>query len=308
MKDSLGKSLILAVAMGLCFTPWVNSPTALLLGFILATLRMLPLGFQPEKWTKKLLAYSIVGLGFGVNAKEAIAVTGSGIELIVASIAFTLILGTIITRFMKLDKVTGYLVTVGTAICGGSAIAAVAPAIKAEDKQIGIALATVFTLNSLALFVFPAVGHALALDQITFGQWAAIAIHDTSSVVGASQAYGDVALTTATTLKLSRALWIIPVAIMSAYAFKSENKKPTIPFFIVFYVLAIIASDALPQYDFVFSAVYELSKQTMVLCLFLIGSSLSIARLKESGVKPIILGTALWAMISVGSLAWLLLL
>lgn len=174
---------------------------------------------------KKLLSYSIIGLGFGISLSEALKATSSGIGLIMTTIFATLFLGTWVAMKIGLDKKTGYLISSGTAICGGSAIAAVSPAINANANQTGLALATVFILNSIALFVFPIIGHALHMDQHTFGMWAAIAIHDTSSVVGAAGSYGEEALKVATTLKLARALWIIPVAFLSAWYFGKGSKK-----------------------------------------------------------------------------------
>ncbi|WP_394247415.1 YeiH family protein [Vibrio profundi] len=294
-----------ALAALFCLSPWVTSPTALVIGFLLASLGLVPQELPIGKLTKKLLAYSIVGLGFGIQFQQALAVTGNGIGLIVTTIIGTLCVGWVLAKKMGLDKTTGYLISSGTAICGGSAIAAVAPAIKADDEQIGLALATVFVLNSIALFVFPVIGHALELDQHTFGTWAAIAIHDTSSVVGAASAYGEEALTTATTLKLARALWIIPIAFVSALLFRNEQKKVTIPYFILFYCVAIFISDAFPQFEAMYQGIFDVSKRALVVCLFLIGCGISVEKLKEAGPKPLIFGVTMWAMISSGSLAWL---
>ncbi len=226
----------------------------------MASFGLVPQNISLTKWTKRLLAYSIVGLGFGIPLREALTVTSDGIGLIIATIAGTLILGWFVAKAIKLNKTTGYLIASGTAICGGSAIAAIAPAINADDEQIGLALATIYVLNSIALFLFPVIGHALHLSQETFGMWAAIAIHDTSSVVGAASAYGNEALTIATTLKLTRALWIIPVAFLSAFLFRSHSKKITIPYFIFFYVIAIGISDVTPQFEAIYHASLSLRK------------------------------------------------
>ena len=293
------------IAALFCLTPWVSSPTALVIGFLLASLGLVPAHLQVGKLTKKLLAYSIVGLGFGIQFEQALAVTGDGIGLIVVSIMGTLSVGWVLAKKMGLEKTTGYLISSGTAICGGSAIAAVAPAIKADDEQIGLALATVFVLNSIALFLFPVIGHALELSQHTFGTWAAIAIHDTSSVVGAASAYGEEALTTATTLKLARALWIIPIAFISALIFRNDQKKITIPYFILFYCAAIFISDVMPQFEVIYQGIFDVSKRALVVCLFLIGCGISIEKLKAAGPKPLMFGVSLWVMISTGSLAWL---
>lgn len=293
------------IAAVVCLTPWISSPTALLIGFILSSVGLVPDDLPVGKLTKKLLAYSIVGLGFGIHFKEALAVTGDGIGLIIASIFGTLLVGTLVAKRIGLNKKGAYLISAGTSICGGSAIAAVSPAIRATDAQTGLALAVVFVLNSIALFVFPLIGHALNLDQHTFGTWAAIAIHDTSSVVGAASAYGEEALKTATTLKLARALWIVPVAFFSAMLFKNESNKITIPFFILFYCAAILISDYLPQFEAMYGVVFAIAKQTLVVCLFLIGSSISFEKLKAAGAKPLLFGVFLWVAISSLSLAWL---
>lgn len=303
--NNLRKQLPFWLALAVCLAPFISSPTALVIGFLLASLGLVPSEFNLAKLTKKLLAYSIVGLGFGIQFEQALAVTSNGIGLIVATIFGTLLIGWWVAKWIGLNKETGYLIASGTAICGGSAIAAVSPAIKANDEQIGLSLATVFVLNSIALFIFPVIGHALNLDQHTFGTWAAIAIHDTSSVVGAASAYGEEALTTATTLKLARALWIIPVALFSAILFRSDSKKITIPYFILFYCIAIAVSDLLPQFEMVYQGIFEVAKRALVVCLFLIGCGISVEKLKSAGPKPLMFGITLWILISTTSLAWL---
>lgn len=289
-----------------CFTPWVSSPIALTLGFLLTSFGFVPHSIPVTKITKKLLAYSIVGLGFGINIDQAIYATEQGFGIIVTSIFCTLFIGTLLAKKMKLERQTGHLIASGTAICGGSAIAAVAPAINAKDQPVGMALAVVFVLNSVALFVFPIIGHALDMSQIQFGTWAAIAIHDTSSVVGAAQAFGEESLQIATTLKLARALWIVPVAFISAMMFKSDSKKITIPFFIIFYCAAIIFTDQAPQFSTIYQSIYGIAKQTLVLCLFLIGCGISVGKLKEAGPKPMLFGVLLWAIISISSLTYIM--
>lgn len=304
---TLHKTDIIFITIGiLCLVPIVSSPVALLIGFTLATLGYKPKKINLNKLTKNLLAYSIVGLGFGINLNEAIEATRAGFGIIVVSIFSTLILGYYLTNALRMEQKTGYLISAGTAICGGSAIAAVAPAINAENNQISLALVTIFILNSVALFVFPFIGHLLEMEQYTFGVWSAIAIHDTSSVVGAASAYGDEALLTATTLKLARALWIIPIAFFSALLFKGDNKKITIPFFILFYCFAILIAYVLPEFQNIFSNIFNISKRILVVCLFLIGASISIQQIKESGIKPLLLGIILWGLISVSSLTYIL--
>ncbi|WP_264405584.1 YeiH family protein [Vibrio owensii] len=300
------------MALLFCLTPFVSSPIALVIGFLLASFSLVPTELPIASFTKKLLSYSIIGLGFGIHFDQALAVTSDGISLIIATILGTLVIGMMIAKAIKLERTTAYLIASGTAICGGSAIAAVAPAIKAKDEQIGLALATVFVLNSLALFIFPVIGHAIGLDQHTLGTWAAIAIHDTSSVVGAASAYGEEALTTATTLKLARALWIIPVALVSAVIFSRGNgeegkSKLVIPYFIFWYCAAIAFSDFFPQFEVVYQGIFAIAKQALVVCLFLIGCSISVAKLKSAGAKPLLFGVTLWVLISTTSLGWLLL-
>ncbi len=300
------KNIPFILAAFACLTPYVTSATALVIGFLLASLRLVPTQIPLTKLTKQLLSASIVGLGFGVPLQQALAVTTDGLGLIVFTIFGTLTFGVVISRWIGLEKETGYLISAGTAICGGSAIAAVAPAIGAKEERIALALATVFVLNSVALFIFPVIGHALSLSQHTFGTWAAIAIHDTSSVVGAASAYGEEALTTATTLKLARALWIIPVAFISALLFRQKSNKLVIPYFIFLYCAAVGFSDALPQWQTAYDVIFTVAKQALVLCLFFIGCSITVETLRTAGSKPLLFGIGMWLLISVVSLGWLL--
>ncbi|SJN59281.1 hypothetical protein VR7878_03332 [Vibrio ruber DSM 16370] len=301
------KNIPFVLGVLVCTTSYITSPSALVIGFFLTTLGLVPQGLPLAKITKKLLAYSIIGLGFGIPLQTALTVTAHGLGLIVATIFSTLLIGWFVSVRVGLKRKTGYLIASGTAICGGSAIAAVAPAIDADDEQIGLALGTIFVLNSLALFIFPAVGHLLNMSQTTFGTWAAIAIHDTSSVVGAASAYGETALKTATTLKLARALWIIPVALLSTFLFRSQSRKITIPYFILFYCAAIIGHDQLPRFSEIYQGIFTLAKQTLVICLFLIGCSLSFDKLRQAGPRPLLFGVGLWILVSVSSLSWIML-
>ncbi|AGH80686.1 hypothetical protein PCNPT3_03720 [Psychromonas sp. CNPT3] len=305
-KNYKFKDLIFFSTALFCLSPIVNSPVALILGFILLSFGLVPTYIDTGTITKKLLAYSIIGLGFGIQLEQAIEVSKNAIGLICTSIFGVLVIGTLLTKWLKIDAKMGHLIASGTAICGGSAIAAVAPAIKAKNQQISHALAVVFILNSIALFVFPYVGHLLEMSQHAFGVWCAIAIHDTSSVVGAASAYGDEALRIATTLKLSRALWIVPLALISALAFKERRHKIRIPLFIIFYCLAILVSSYFPQGGDIYLIIFNLSKHTLVLCLFLIGASITLKQFKEAGYKPLLLGVCLWLMVSVCSLIYIL--
>ncbi|MGL4583386.1 MAG: YeiH family protein, partial [Flavobacterium sp.] len=209
-------------------------------------------------------------------------------------------------KLLKIDKKISYLVSSGTAICGGSAIAAVSPVIKADEKQISVALGIVFILNSLALIIFPPIGHALGLSQVDFGLWSAIAIHDTSSVVGAAAKYGDQALEVATTVKLARALWVIPVAFLSMAFFKTKGGKVKLPYFIGLFVLAMLANSYIPAVQTVGPYIVEASKAALTLTLFLIGTSLSYKTVKSVGFKPLLEGVGLWIFISITSLLYIM--
>ncbi|QYJ78757.1 YeiH family protein [Shewanella acanthi] len=298
--------LIFISAALLCLAPFMSSPMALVLGFTLASLGWVPSQWDLSAFTKKLLSYSIIGLGFGINLDAAIEASSNNLGLIIGSIIFTLLLGWILTKALKFDPTTGHLIASGTAICGGSAIAAVAPAINARSDQTATALACVFVLNSVALFLFPALGQLLNMSQYEFGVWSAIAIHDTSSVVGAASAYGDEALKTATTIKLARALWIIPIALISAMLFGGNKRKMSIPYFIGFYCLAIATAYVLPQFQGVYDTLFMMSKRTLVLCLFLIGAGITVQKMRASGPKPLLLGVMLWAAIASSSLGYIL--
>lgn len=256
------------------------------------------------------MQYSVVGLGFGMNLQASLASGKEGMEFTIISVVGTLLIGWLIGRkFLKVDRDTSYLISSGTAICGGSAIAAVGPVLKAKDSEMSVALGTIFILNAIALFVFPMIGHALNMSQHEFGTWAAIAIHDTSSVVGAGAAYGEEALKVATTIKLTRALWIIPLALVTSFIFKSKGQKISIPWFIFFFVLAMIfqylcAGDYRNRcHDW--GGINSLARKTLTITLFFIGASLSRDVLKAVGIKPLIQGTLLWIVISVSTLAYI---
>lgn len=302
-----GVVLIAVLALG----GWISSPLALLIGFVLAGFGWVPRHFNPAKRAKQLLGVAIVLLGFGIHLDTALAVTGDALGLIAVSLVATLVLALLIGKALKLELSTAHLIGSGTAICGGSAIAAVGPAIRARSDQMALALAVVFILNALALFIFPLVGHYFALDQHTFGIWAAVAIHDTSSVVGAAEAYGDEALVVATTAKLARALWIIPVVFVSALVAARFSDKPgqstwALPWFIVGFIVTICIATFLPQGEAVYDGMFLAGKRILVFCLFLIGLSLTLKRIRAAGFKPLLLAIILWLVIAVGSLAWLL--
>ena len=289
------------------FSSWVTPPVSLFLGLVFALLCGQAYPKFNKKVSKKLLQYSVVGLGFGMNLHASLASGKEGMLFTVISVVGTMLIGMFIGRkLLKVNRDTSYLISSGTAICGGSAIAAVGPVIKAKDSDMSVALATVFVLKAIALFVFPVLGQWLGLTQQEFGTWAAIAIHDTSSVVGAGAAYGEEALQVATTIKLTRALWIIPLALVTSFIFKSEGRKVSIPWFILWFIVAILINtyvlDAVPQ---VGKAISGLARKGLIITMFFIGASLSADVLKSVGVKPLVQGVLLWLVISVGSLVYI---
>lgn len=287
---------------------WVTPPVALFLGlaFALACGQAYPC-FN-KKVSKKLLQYSVVGLGFGMNLHASLASSKEGMMLTIVSVVGTMVVGMLIGhRLLKVNRDTAYLISSGTAICGGSAIAAVGPVIKAKESDMSVALATIFILNAIALFIFPVLGEWIGMSQQDFGTWAAIAIHDTSSVVGAGAAYGEEALEVATTIKLTRALWIIPLALVTSVIFKGDGKKISVPWFILWFIVAIVLNtyvlDAVPA---VGGFISGLARKGLILTMFFIGASLSTDVIRSVGVKPLVQGVLLWIVISVGSLAYIL--
>jgi len=259
-----------------------------------------------HKATQFLLQVSVVGLGFGMNCIAAIHAGKEGIIFSAVSILTTLLLGYLLGRLFKIDTKISHLISSGTAICGGSAIAAISKVLNSEERQTSVALGTVFILNSIALFIFPVIGHALNLSQHQFGIWSAIAIHDTSSVVGAASKYGAEALQIATTVKLVRALWIVPLAIATSIIFQKRPAKIKIPYFILYFIMAMIIGTYLPAYLPSFAIVIPYltaaAKCGLTLTLFLIGAGSSYKMLKSVGYKPLLQGVILWIFISVVAL------
>lgn len=317
---------------------WVSSPVALALGFAFALLLGKAFPTFNKTMSKKLLQYSVIGLGFGMNVNKALASGSQGMLFTIASVFGTLALGWLFGRkLLKVDSQTSYLLSSGTAICGGSAIAAVGPVIKAKPESMSVALGVVFVLNGIALFLFPTIGDALGMSMKQFGMWAAIAIHDTSSVVGAGAAYdqmhpelvvaqGVSALEVATTIKLTRALWIVVLALVTPFFFRTtlarqggETKAwySTIPRFIIWFIVAIIFNtyilsnasligDSAAAMGSQFSgAVNKLAKHLITLSLFFIGASLTRDTLHSVGLRPLIQGVLLWVSISCISLTYI---
>ena len=287
---------------------FVTPALALFVGLMYALiLGDVPYGKFNKKCSKYLLQAAVVGLGFGMNFEQSIQAGKDGMLLTIASVFVVMILAVFIGKKMKLDDKTSYLIGSGTAICGGSAIAAIGPVIKADDNQMTVSLGTIFMLNAIALFIFPPIGRMIGLTDAQFGTWAAIAIHDTSSVVGAGQAFSDKALEIATLVKLTRALWIIPLAIVTTFVYREKSKKITIPWFIFLFILAMLVNTYAGIPAEVSKWIVLIAKQGMVLTLFLIGSSLSINVVKKVGLTPVILGVVLWVIIGIVSLGAILL-
>ena len=288
---------------------WVTPPVALFLGLLFALVCGQGYPKFNKKVSKKLLQYSVVGLGFGMNLHASLASGKEGMAFTIISVAGTMLIGMLIgIKLLKVNRDTAYLISSGTAICGGSAIAAVGPVIGAKESDMSVALATIFVLNAVALFLFPILGEWMCLTQQQFGTWAAIAIHDTSSVVGAGAAYGEEALQVATTIKLTRGLWIIPLALVTAVIFKKESKEVSIPWFILWFIVAIVVNtyllDSVPAVGKFISGV---ARKGLIVTMFFIGASLSTDVLKAVGIKPLIQGVLLWIVISVSSLLFIIL-
>ena len=302
------QKIVFVLLVLVCLSPWGSPPVALALGLALAFTIGNPFPQVTGKPTKLLLQGSVIFLGFGMNIGAVFKAGRDGILFTIVTIFGTLALGYFVGKFLKVNEKTSNLISSGTAICGGSAIAAVGPAIDAGTEEMSVSLGTVFVLNSIALILFPMIGHMLNLSQTQFGVWAAIAIHDTSSVVGAAQTYGADALAIATTVKLARALWIAPVALMFAFLYRkndAERKaKVAIPWFIFLFLGATLIRTYAPSaiLPSIFDSLVNLAKAGMTVTLFLIGISLSRKTLRAVGPRPLLQGVLLWIVISVVSL------
>ncbi len=296
------EKILYLLAIFLCSLPFISPPVALLIGIILALTVSNPFQVTVAKATHILLQASVVGLGFGMNIMQAVSAGKEGLWFTVLSIFSTLTFGFFLGKNLKVDKHTSFLISSGTAICGGSAIAAVSPIIRSDEKQISTALGTIFILNSVALFLFPWIGSFLHLTQHQFGVWAAIAIHDTSSVAGAASRYGKEALQTALTIKLERALWIIPLGIAASFIFSGRSQKIVIPYFILLFVGAMLLNTFIPSIHPISKSIVFISAIGLKITLFLIGTRLNKELISNVGFRPLIQGIALWLFISVMSL------
>ncbi len=293
--------LIFFICLILAASGYVSPPIALLGGLVYGFTFAHPYQVHSRKLSRYLLQASVVGLGFGMNLHEIVHAGRVGFIYTAIGIGTSMLLGTLLGRMFSVGKKVSYLITVGTAICGGSAIAAVAPITNAGDEDIAVSLGTVFVLNSIALFIFPAIGGALHLSQSQFGLWAALAIHDTSSVVGATARYGSEALAIGTTVKLARALWIVPIALITAYFVKSKTRIQW-PWFILFFCLAAVTNTYVPLFAPAYPILSKLGRIGLTVTLFLIGTGLSKGTIKQVGARPLLQGVILWAVVAVSTL------
>ena len=291
------KKTLYLLLFAACAAPMVGTAAALGGGIFFSMLLGNPWAKQSNAISKKMLQLSVVGLGFGLSLGDVWQVSKHSLLYTVIGIALTIGAGTLMGRLFGTGAKTSALISFGTAICGGSAIAAMSPVIKAEDDETAIALATVFTLNSMALLIFPPIGRLLQMSQHDFGVWAGLAIHDTSSVVGAAAAYGAGALAVGTTVKLARAIWITPCVMVAAWLGKSEQKSK-IPLFIVGFIAASTLRALLPQFSEIWGGLAAIARQALVMTLFLIGAGLNRGMFHKVSVRPLLQGVALWLLVS----------
>ena len=282
----------------------VSPPIALVMGLLFGLTMPHPYHGLSSQWSKYLLQASVVGLGFGMNLQQVIHAGRSGFVYTMLGISFAMMAGMALGALLRVERISAFLISVGTSICGGSAIAAVGPISNASDEQMAVSLGTVFMLNSVALLTFPQIGAALKLTQNQFGLWAALAIHDTSSVVGAAAKYGVVALAVGTTVKLARALWIVPMVLGTAIV-RGAKAKIQWPWFIAFFVLAAVCNTYLPAGATAYHLLSTVAKIGLTVTLYLIGSGISVATLKKVGPRPLLQGILLWILVAVTSL-WLI--
>ncbi len=284
----------------------MNAPTiALLLGVLLGVTVKHPYGKTAKKLSTFLLQASVVALGFDMNLQRVISAGRSGFVYTLGGIAFAMILGRVLGRLLAVSKIVSHLVSVGTAICGGSAIAAMGPVVGASDEEMSVSIGTIFVLNAIGLVIFPPIGHAFGLPEEQFGLWAALAIHDTSSVVGAASKYGAVALTIATTVKLARALWIVPLTVGTALLQHKGAPLGSVkwPWFILFFLLAAVVRTYVPAGAPVYPLLAQVGKLGLTVTLFLIGTGMSRESLAKVGVRPLVQGVTLWIIVAATTLA-----
>ncbi len=284
-----------------CFSSFISPPLALTLGILFGLVLSNPFPFETRRITPWLLQGSVVALGFGMNLHEVLKAGRSGFIYTALGITFALLVGLTLGKSLRVRGNSSYLITAGTAICGGSAIAAIAPILNADEEEMAVSLGTVFVLNSVALLIFPPMGHLLGLPQTQFGLWAALAIHDTSSVVGAASRYGVQALMIGTTVKLARALWIVPLALATA-AIKRSKSKIHFPWFILFFCLAAVVNTYFPILSSGSKMLFQFGRLGLTATLFLIGSGISRSTLRHVGWRPLVQGIVLWIIVGLTSL------
>jgi uncharacterized integral membrane protein (TIGR00698 family) len=289
--------IIFILALILCLSGWISPPVALSLGIIFGLSVRHPYPHFSRNAARILLQVSVVALGFGMNPHEVVRAGRSGFVYTALGISFSLIIGLALGKFLRIGGNASYLITAGTAICGGSAIAAIGPILHADDEEMAVSLGTVFILNSVALLTFPPIGNILHLTQSQFGLWAALAIHDTSSVVGAAAKYGARALVVGTTVKLARALWIVPLALATA-AVKHSKTRVQLPWFILFFCLAAVVNTYVPAFGNFDRWAFNAGRLGLTATLFLIGTGISVATLKSVGWRPLLQGVLLWIMVA----------
>jgi uncharacterized integral membrane protein (TIGR00698 family) len=298
--QALAKILFI-LALALSLTGILSPPVALLSGILFGLLFTHPYGQPSRTAARVLLQVSVVALGFGMNLHEVLKAGRSGFIYTALGITFAFLVGSALGKLLQVRGNSSFLITTGTAICGGSAIAALGPIVQANEEEMAVSLGTIFILNSIALLVFPLIGNALHLSQTQFGLWAALAIHDTSSVVGAATKYGPQALVVGTTVKLARALWIVPLALVTAAA-KHHRARIQFPWFILFFVFAALANTYLPAQHSATKTFFTLGRFGLTATLFLIGTGISRATLKEVGWRPLLEGLLLWLAVGLTSL------
>jgi uncharacterized integral membrane protein (TIGR00698 family) len=293
--------IIFALGLILSFTGWLSPPVALTAGILFGLSFTHPYISESRGIARILLQSSVVALGFGMNLHEVLKAGRSGFIYTALGISFALVVGLALGRLLQVRGNSSFLITTGTAVCGGSAIAAIGPILQADEEEMAVSLGTIFILNSVALLIFPPIGNALHLSQSQFGLWAALAIHDTSSVVGAAAKYGAQALVIGTTVKLARALWIVPLALATA-ALKHHRSRIQFPWFILFFILAAVLNTYVRRFEHITPTLFTLGRLGLTATLFLVGSGISPATVKKVGWRPLLQGVLLWLGVGLTSL------
>ncbi|NUQ51675.1 MAG: putative sulfate exporter family transporter [Phycisphaerales bacterium] len=301
------KTALLWLALAACLHPGVDPGLGLAGGLVLAVTGLIAPGTRRRKWATRLIQFAVIVLGLTMDLRQVLHAGLSGMGFAAGTIAGTFLLGTLVGRLLRTDSTITTLINSGTAICGGSAIAAVGSVIRASSAQMSVALATVFVLNGIALYLFPPLGHWLHLTPTQFGTWAAVAIHDVSSVVGAAARFSPDALESATAVKLARALWIIPLSLLAAWRFHDdsiagERGRAKVPLFIGLFLVACVARELLPEIGDYQDAIRTIGKRGMTMGLLLIGANLSLQAIKAVGWRPMVLGVVLWIAITLAAL------